>query len=109
MTVGELAKLDGFTALCCEHPERVVSGGYCGDLLSWVMGNAAAGDAWVTIMTNENVIAVASLVDVACAVVCEGCTVPDGMLALAREKGVNLLGCADASFAACARIAALLK
>ena len=42
--------------------------GYAGDLLSWVMSHATAGDAWVTIMSNINVAAVASLTEVACVI-----------------------------------------
>ena len=51
MTVGELKDALGLVPLC-ENEEALskqVSGGYCGDLLSWVMSRAQAGDAWMTV------------------------------------------------------------
>jgi BioD-like phosphotransacetylase family protein len=59
--------------------EREATGCYAGDLLSRVMGRACAGDAWITIMSNVNVAAVASLADVACVILAEGVT-PDAEL-----------------------------
>lgn len=45
---------------------------YCGDLLSWVMGRAKEGSAWLTVMGNINAIAVATLTDCACIILTEG-------------------------------------
>ena len=69
--------------------EREITGGYAGDLLSWVMGRANAGDAWVTIMSNMNVAAVAQLADVACVVFAEG--VVPVMAPLTHDGNGNLL------------------
>ena len=91
MNVMELAdklKLEALTVPC---PEREVEGAYAGDLLSWVMGRAESGCVWATIMTNINVVAVASLADVAACVICEDCEVTDEILDTARAKDVNLL------------------
>lgn len=66
MTVNELAAVKGFNAVSLPEGDREISGVYIGDLLSWVMGRAKAGDAWITIMSNINIVAVASLADVAC-------------------------------------------
>ena len=52
--------------------ERELSGGYIGDLLSWVMAHAFSGCVWITIMSNVNVAAVASLTDCACVIMAEG-------------------------------------
>jgi len=41
--------------------EREASSVYVGDMLSWVMSHALPDCIWVTIMSNTNVIAVASL------------------------------------------------
>ena len=59
MTVKELAEKYSFEALTLPQPDRIVSGGYTGDLLSWVMGRAESDNAWITIMTNVNIVAVA--------------------------------------------------
>ena len=62
MTVKELANTKFFKALALPQGEREINGVYIGDLLSWVMGRAEADNAWITIMSNNNILAVASLV-----------------------------------------------
>ena len=42
-----------------------ISGGYVSDLLSDVMGNAGEGEIWITLQTHQNVVAIASLKDLA--------------------------------------------
>ena len=91
MTVGDLLKCGAFSELALPHPERAISGVYIGDLLSWVMGRAECDNAWITIMSNINVIAVASLVDTACIILAEGVTVSEDILNTAKEKEVNIL------------------
>ena len=44
---------------------REVSGGYVSDLLSDVIGNASKGNIWVTLQVHLNIIAVASLKELA--------------------------------------------
>ena len=91
MTVKELALNEGFKTISLPSPDRVIDGVYVGDLLSWVMGRAEADNAWITIMSNLNVIAVATLADVACVILSEGVTVNDEVSKLAESKGVNIL------------------
>ena len=91
MTVKELCASCGFEEICLPEPDREVSGAYVGDLLSWVMGRAGFDNAWVTIMSNINVIAVASLSDVACVILAEGVTLENEIKDTAIEKGVNVL------------------
>jgi predicted transcriptional regulator len=42
-----------------------ITGGYVSDLLSDVMGNAREGQIWITVQTHQNIIAVASLKELA--------------------------------------------
>ncbi len=91
MTVRELAAAAGFTAAALPDGDREVGGVYIGDLLSWVMGRAKADDAWITIMSNQNIVAVATLADTAAVILAEGVTPDEGVAALAEQKGVNLL------------------
>lgn len=91
MTVAELVQNMDLEAISLPHPDCEVTGAYAGDLLSWVMGRADEGCVWATIMTNVNVVAVATLVGTAAAVVCEGCEIPEDVIAAAREKQINLL------------------
>ncbi len=91
MTVNEAVRLLGLETLSLPDGGRDIEGGYTGDLLSWVMGRAQSGDAWVTIMTNLNVVAVAQLTDVACVVIAEGAEISGDVIERAFAQGINLL------------------
>ena len=91
MTVQELADKLALTAPALPDPHRQITGVYIGDLLSWVMGRAGEGDAWITIMSNRNIVAVALLADTACILLAEGVQPDEGVAQLAMEKGINLL------------------
>ncbi len=108
MTVKVLIEQLSLEEITVADYDRAVTGGYAGDLLSWVMGRAEDGDAWVTIMTNINVIAVASLADVACVVLAENVPVDADVISAATAKGITLLRSADSTFTLCKRIGALL-
>ena len=49
-----------------------ITGGYVSDLLSDVIGNATEGQVWVTLQTHQNVVAVASLKDLAAVIIVKG-------------------------------------
>lgn len=100
MTVAQLAERLGLTVFSAPEPDREVTGGYMGDLLSWVMGRARAGEAWITIMSNQNVAAVAALSDVACVILTEGVLPDPDLLKKAHMQGINLLGTEKSSFRA---------
>ena len=91
MTVKQLMDTCGFTAAALPAPDREVTGVYIGDLLSWVMGRAGEDEAWITIMSNRNIVAVATLADTACIILAEGVSPDEGVADLATEKGVNIL------------------
>ena len=91
MTVNELCNCEHFTPVVIPDGEREIEGVYIGDLLSWVMGKAKSGDAWITIMSNINVAAVASLSDVSCVILSEGVTLEGDVLTVCADKGVNVL------------------
>lgn len=90
MTVSEAVELLGLETLNLAEGDREIEGGYTGDLLSWVMGRAQSGNAWVTIMTNMNVIAVAQLTDVACIIIAEGAELGEDVVSRAKAQGINL-------------------
>ena len=77
--------------LIAGDPARTISGFYACDLLSWVISHAKEGDLWVTVMNNINILAVASLVDVACIVIPEDIEIPDSLTEKAREREVTLV------------------
>ena len=91
MTVTKLAEIASLKPITIPEPDREVKGVYIGDLLSWVMGRADEGNAWITIMSNSNVAAVATLADVSCVIMAEGVMPDEDMLRTANSKGVNIL------------------
>lgn len=91
MTVAELCSQCGFETVCMPDGNRQVSGVYIGDLLSWVMGRAGVDNAWITIMSNINVVAVASLSDVSCVILAEDVNLDNEIINTASEKGINIL------------------
>ena len=58
MKISQLVTCLDLEVLTMPEPDVQITGGYVGDLLSWVMGRAEAGHVWVTIMTNINILAV---------------------------------------------------
>ena len=90
MTVGDIKEKLELKALCEseESLSREVTGGYCGDLLSWVMSRAAAGDAWMTVMGNVNAIGVAALADIACIILTESASLDEDARVRAEQNGV---------------------
>ena len=108
MTVKQLSVALGLDVICMPNPDREVKGGYAGDLLSWVMGRANAGNAWITIMSNVNIVAVASLADPSCIILSEGVNPDDGVIDRAQGLGVNVLKTTKDTFSACADVNSVL-
>jgi len=98
MNISELATALGWETLTMPDPEAEVTGGYTGDLLSWVMGRAREGNVWVTIMTNRNILAVATLAGVSAVVISEHAEIDGEIIKLSEEQGINLLRADAPSF-----------
>ena len=91
MTVRDLIAPLGLELLCEGDLDRPVDGGYCGDLLSWVMGRAPAGHAWFSVMGNVNAIAVCVLADLPCLILCENAALDDAARARAATEEITVL------------------
>lgn len=91
MTVNELCQTDGINVISLPDGEREINGVYIGDLLSWVMGRARQDNIWITIMSNINTVAVASLADVSCILLAEDVKLESDVAKAANEKGINVL------------------
>ncbi|MBP8856246.1 MAG: hypothetical protein KBG54_07055 [Oscillospiraceae bacterium] len=89
LNTNEMAKACGFTT-ANEAEAREVNGVFCGDLLSWAMGRAGEGNAWCTVMGSVNSVAVSSLADCACIVLCHDAVLSEDALAKAREQGITV-------------------
>ena len=108
MTVEEFSLRSRFKAVSMPNPTKEVSGAYVGDLLSWVMGRADSGNVWITIMSNVNVLAVATLADISCIVLAEGTMLDEDTLSTAHNKGINVLVTDLASYEAAIRVSEII-
>lgn len=67
-----------------------VKGLYCCDLLSWVMSHAKERDAWITVQTHINIVAIASLLNLACIIVPEAIEVDEDTIEKANEENITI-------------------
>ncbi len=108
MTVKELASELKLHLLTQNMPDREISGCYIGDMLSWVMANAKADNVWITIQSNMNVVAVASLNDLACVIIAEGAECTPDIVHKANEEDVVLFASNLNSYQLAAQVSKLL-
>jgi len=84
--------------------EKPALNGYCGDLLSDVMGKAPEGSVWMTVQGHQNIIAVAVLREMA-AIVLVGGHQPDAdTIAKADAEGIPILLWPGSAFALAGQI-----
>ena len=109
MTVETLKEKLSLEALALPEPDAQINGAYAGDLLSWVMGRASEGNVWATIMTNMNVVAVATLVGTSAVILCENSEISEDVVDAARAKGVNLLRCGEPMYEMCVKLSEVIS
>lgn len=68
--------------------DKELIGVYICDLLSWVMSHGKKGDAWITVQTHSNIIAVAVLLELGCVIIPEGIEVEGDTLRKAEDEGI---------------------
>lgn len=88
--------------------DAAVSGGYTGDLLSDVMGNAKERSVWITCQTHENIVAVARLKNLAGIILVNGRKPEASTLGKARAERVIILGTPESAFAVSGALAGLV-
>jgi predicted transcriptional regulator len=81
-----------------------VTGGYSSDMLSCAMAGAAQGNLWVTLQGHLNVVAVATLNELAGVIVTEGKPVSPEALAKADDEGIPILTTRLDTFEVCGRL-----
>ena len=108
LTVKAILEKDIFTPVVIADDTREIQGAYCGDLLSWVMGKAEENNAFVTIMTNVNVLAVASLINMSVVIICENAELSDDFVVAAKEKEINVLKSSLPSFETCVALSKMI-
>ncbi len=108
MTVSEIRNKLALNVIALPEGDREITGCYIGDLLSWVMGAASSGDAWITIMSNINIVAVAALTDTATIILAEGVTVEEDVKKAAEDRGINILSSEKSAFVLATKLAEYL-
>ena len=107
-TVKELKDSLGLKELTAtDNSERCISDGCVCDLLSWVMAKGKEDMAWITVQTNLNVIAVASLHDFSCVIIPENIDVPANTIAKADEEGITVFSSDKTSYELCRGLCSL--
>jgi predicted transcriptional regulator len=81
-----------------EGLNREINGGYVSDLLSDVMGNSNEGNIWITLQTHKNVVAVASLRDLAAIVCVKGLKPDSDAIEAANIENIPILGTCENTF-----------
>lgn len=76
-------------------------GGYASDLLSCVMAGAKNDNLWITLQAHLNIVAVASMLDVAAVIITENAQPDAATINKANEQGVILLSTRKFSYEIC--------
>lgn len=71
--------------------KREITGGFVGDLLSDVIANSREGNIWITRQIHQNIVAVASLKDIAAIVLVQGSEPAAETIVRAEQEGIPLL------------------
>lgn len=103
MTVLEFAQKNSYEILSSKNiAERTnIKGVYVCDMLSHAMAKVSDGGVWITVHTNINIVAVASLTNAACIVVPESIEVEKITLEKAEEQGVIIICAPNSSYEIC--------
>lgn len=105
MTLSEIKTALSLELVCGEADEREWNTVYAGDLLSRAMSHVKADNLWVTIMSNTNVIAVASLTEAAAVILAEGVELLPEAKAAAEENGITVFSSKMTVYELCVNIA----
>jgi predicted transcriptional regulator len=86
-----------------------ISGGYTSDLLSDVMGHCSQNDVWVTLQTHRNIMAIASLRELAAIVIVKGFEPEAEAINKSNQENIPILGTSLGAFEISGKIYELLK
>lgn len=104
MKVREIAEKLNLKVLAGEKGlDNEVSGGYCCDLLSFVMSHGGKGNAWITVQVHPSIIAVAVLVEFSCIIIPEGIKSEKATLEKAESENIPVLQSLESGFEICGK------
>ncbi len=78
--------------------DNEIKGCYIGDLLSLAMSKVDEGYAWITIQTNINIVAVATLADAGCIIIPGGFVPDENTAEKADAEGIPVLTCDKSAY-----------
>jgi len=84
-------KLDLEVRSSAENLRRQISGGYASDLLSDVMANSKKDNIWITLQIHENIVGVASLLELAGIIIVNGREPDETVIKKAAEENIPIL------------------
>jgi predicted transcriptional regulator len=93
MKVSELVEKLGLTVYAGHKGlDREITGGYVSDLLSDVMGNSREGQIWITLQVHQNVMAIASLKDLAAVILVNDLQPQENTVRHSNDENIPVLG-----------------
>lgn len=108
MTLKEVVAKLALSVCAASHGLDVeVTGGYACDLLSHVIAKARRGNLWVTIQAHPNIVAVASLTELAGIIVTEDVQLDPITVEKAEEEEIPILTTGSSTFTVVSKLAAL--
>ncbi len=89
--------------------DREISGAYVSDLLSDVMGNAREGEVWITLQVHQNVMAIASLNDLAAVILVNSHEPHENTVGHSNKENIPVLGTSLSTFEIAGRLHQILN
>ena len=109
MTLKQAIEKLGWTVITGEdNLENEITGGYCSDLLSDVMGNAQEGQVWLTIQVHKNIVAVASLKELTAILLVKGLKATDDTIEAAQQEGIPIVQTDEPAFEVAGKLYTLI-
>lgn len=110
MKISDIVKLLDLKVISGEGGlSNEITGGYVSDLLSDVIGNAREGQVWITLQTHQNVIAVASLKDLAGVIVVKDSVADEDTIEKSNSENIPVLVTSLDTFNITGRLFEILK
>ncbi len=105
MKVSELVEKLGLTVYSGQNGlDKEISGGYVSDLLSDVMGNTREGQVWITLQVHQNVMAIASLKDLAAVILVNNLEPEKNTVIYSEKESIPVLGTSLPTFEMAGRL-----
>lgn len=98
MNTIELEKNLELKCITKNNSPKNISGCYISDLLSLAMGRVGEDNVWITVQTNVNIVAIASLTEAACIVIPEDIKVPDDVVNKAVEQEIIIFASSKTAY-----------